>query len=128
MTSFPRPQSQLFAIIVVLLASQIPEIVRASPEGFNASLKAASLQFGDTQLNQQQEKAKEALLCGKNAFVLQICPLDIAHLPTTAVINYLLVRIPSAQIFIPSSLSLSMRRIKGGNLGKNQRRLVTIFN
>ena len=47
---------------------KLPEIMKASPEGFKASLKAATLQFGVSQLKKQQEKTVEALLCGTNVF------------------------------------------------------------
>ena len=41
------------------MTKKLPEIVKTSPEGFKVSLKAATLQFGDTQLKKQQEKAME---------------------------------------------------------------------
>ena len=60
--------------------AKLPEIVKGSPEGFKASLKAASLQFGVSQLKKQQEKAVEALLCGTNVFAS--LPTEIAYQAT----------------------------------------------
>ena len=73
------------------MAEKIPEVVRASPEAFKASLKEASLQFGVTELKKQQEKAVEASLCGKNVFaslptgygkslIYQLLPLCVKEL------------------------------------------------
>ena len=47
---------------------KLPEIMKASPEGFKVSFKAAPLQFGVSQVKKQQEKAVEDLMCGMNVF------------------------------------------------------------